>query len=282
VDDAWRLMQQRLDWVFSRRIAFVVGATRWGTAVIERALDAHPEIAARGESHVGPALISLIGQALGHYRRRLDEARAEAERAGLPFTAAQLDAAGGVHLARAAFGLLLARYAGAKPAKCLVERTAEHVSALAELERLVPGAYYIHVVRDGRDEAAALWEHGLRTEGDAFARRHPSFARFAENFARAWGEAVAGAHAFGRRHPDRFLEVKCEHMLDRPTPTLSRVCRFLGVDWRESRIEPCVEAAAGLAPETAAGPWREQFDPPALAAFRRHAGEMLKLFDYED
>jgi hypothetical protein len=275
-------MQQRLEWVFSRRIAFLFGATRWGTAAIERALDAHPEIAAKGESRVVETLLPLMGQAVGLYRRRLDEARGEAERADLPFTAASLDAADGMHLARVAFGLALARYAGDKPAKCLVERTPEHVLALPELERLVPGAFFVHVVRDGRDEAVAVWEHELRTKGDAFARRHPDFAGFAESFARAWSGAVATARAFGRARPDRFLEIKSERMLDRPTPTLSKICRFLGADWRESRVAPSVEAAAQLAPDGAAGLWRERFDERALTAFRRQAGEMLKLFDYEE
>ncbi len=70
-------------------------------------------------------------------------------------------------------------------------------------------------------------------------------------------------------------------MLDRPTPTLSRICRFLGADWRESRIAPCLEAASQIAPEGLAGLWRERFDEPGLAAFRRQAGEILKMFDYE-
>jgi hypothetical protein len=281
VDEAWRIMQQRLEWVFSRRIAFIVGATRWGTVVVERALDAHPEVAAKGEGRIAEALLPLIGQAIGHYRRRLAEAKAETERAGLPFSAAQLDATDGMHLARVAFGLALARYTEDKAAKCLVERTPEQVLALPELERLVPGAFFVHVVRDGRDEAVAAWDHNLKTKGETFAARHRTFAGFAETFARSWTNAVATARAFGREHPDRFLEVKCEHMLDRPTPTLSRLCRFLGVDWRESRLASCVEAAAQLAPEGAAGLWRERFDDAAVAAFRRHAGEMLKLFDYE-
>jgi hypothetical protein len=275
-------MQQRLDWVFSRRIAFLFGATRWGTAVIERALDAHPEIVAKGESRVVETLLPLIGQAVGFYRRRLDEARGEAERGLLPFTAVPLDATDGMHLARAAFGLALARYAGDKPAKCLVERTPEHVLALPELERLVPGAFFVHVVRDGRDEAVAAWDHELRTKGDAFVGRRPAFAGFAENFARAWTGAVSAARAFGRARPDRFLEIKCERMLDRPTPTLSKICRFLGADWRDSRVAPSVEAAAGVASDGAAGLWRERFDDAAVMAFRRQAGEMLKLFDYEE
>ena len=102
VDETWRTMQRRLDWVYSRRIAFIVGATRWGSAMIERALDAHPEIAAKGEGRIADSLSPLMGQAVGHYRRRLAEARAEAELAGLPFSAALLDATDGMHLARIA------------------------------------------------------------------------------------------------------------------------------------------------------------------------------------
>ncbi|MSP80644.1 MAG: hypothetical protein EXR02_06215 [Rhodospirillales bacterium] len=149
-----------------------------------------------------------MGQAVGHYRRRLAEARAGAEQAGLPFSAPGLDATDGMHLARTAFGLALARYAEDKAVKCLVERTPEHVLAMPELERLVPGALFVHVVRDGRDEAVAAWDHNLKTEGDAFAQRHPAFAGVAETFARSWTHAVASARAFGREHPERFLEVK--------------------------------------------------------------------------
>lgn len=282
MDESWRMMQQRLDWVFSRRIAFIVGATRWGTVMVERALDSHPEIAAKGEGRIAEALLPLIGEAIGHYCRRLAEVRAESEQVGLPFSAAGLDATDGTHLARIGFGLALARYAENKAVKCLVERTPEHVLAMPELELLIPGALFIHVVRDGRDEALTAWDHNLKTKGKDFAARHPTFAGFAETFARSWTNAVARARAFGRGHSDRFLEVKCEHMLDRPTPTLSQLCRFLGVDWRESRLSPCVEAASQLVPEGASGLWRERFDDESLAAFHRHAGEVLKLFNYED
>ena len=282
MDEAWRTMQRRLEWVFSRRIAFIIGATRWGTVVVERALDAHPEIVAKGEGRIADALLPLMGEAIGHYRRRLAEAKAESERVGLPFSAAGLDATDGTHLARVGFGLALAHYAENKAAKCLIERTPEHILAIPELELLVPGAFFIHVVRDGRDEALTAWDRELKTQGKDFAARYPTFAGFAETFARSWTDSVTRARGFGRTCPDRFLEVKCEHMLDRPTPTVSRICRFLGVDWRESRIAPCVEAAAQLVPEGASGLWRERFDDEAQAAFHRHAGEVLKLFDYED
>jgi len=282
VDETWRLMQERLAWVASRRIAFVGGATRWGTVMVERALDAHPDIACKGEGRVVDALLPLIGQAVGHYQRRVAEAAAENHAAGLPADAPGLDGGDAVHLVRVAFGLMLSHYAGTKAVQCIVERTPDHALAFDELDRLFPGARFIHVVRDGRDEAAAAWTHNVKTQGAAFSARYPSFAAFAEVFARNWADAIAAARAFGRGHSDRFLEIKCEHLLDRPTSTISRICRFLGVDWLESRLGASVEAASQLAAEGAAGPWRERFDEPAIQAFRRQAGEVLRLFEYED
>ena len=282
LDEAWRLMQERLAWVATRQVAFVAGATRWGTAMVERALDAHPEIACKGEGRIVDALLPLIGQAVGHYQRRVAEAAQDSQAAGLPANAPTLDANDATHLARVAFGLMLARYAGTKAVKCIVERTPDQVMALEDLTRLVPSARFIHVVRDGRDEAVAAWTHNLKTKGAVFAQRYPAFAPFAETFARDWAGAIAAARVFGRAHANRFLEIKCEHLIDRPTPTISKMCRFLGVDWRENRLGPCVEAAAQLAADDAAGSWRERFDDAALIAFRRQAGEALKLFDYGD
>ncbi len=282
MDEAWRIMQERLAWVASRQVAFVAGATRWGTVMVERALDAHPEIACKGEGRIVDALLPLVGQAVGHYQRRVAETAQDNAAAGLPADAPVLDANDAMHLARVAFGLLLARYAGTKAAKCLVERTPDQVMAFDELERLAPGARFIHVVRDGRDEAVAAWDHNVRTGNEAFAQRYPAFAPFAEAFARNWAEAITRARAFGRAHAERFLEIKCEHLIDRPTPTISKMCRFLGVDWRENRLGACVEAASQFAADAAVGSWRERFDDAALTAFRRQAGEALKLFDYGD
>ncbi len=275
-------MQERLAWVATRQIAFVAGATRWGTATVQRALDAHPEIACKGEGRIADALLPLVGQAVGHYQRRVAEAAGDNAAAGLPADAPTLDANDATHLARAALGLLLARYAGTKSVKCIVERTPGEITAFGDLARLVPAARFIHVVRDGRDEAAAAWDHNIKTMGPAFTQRYPAFAPFAEGFARDWAGAIAAARSFGRAHADRFLEIRCEHLIDRPTPTVSKMCRFLGVDWRENRLGACVEAAAQLAADGAAGSWRERFDAAALAAFRRQAGEALKLFDYGD
>ncbi len=282
MDETWRLMQDRLAWVASRQIAFVAGATRWGTAMVERALDAHPEVACKGEGRIVDALLPLIGQAVGHYQRRVAEAARDNRAAGLPADAPTLDGNDATHLARVALGLVLARYADNRSVKCIVERTPDQVMAFAELDRLVPGARFIHVVRDGRDEAVAAWDRNLGTKGESFSARYPAFAPFAEVFARNWAGAISQARVFGRAHADRFLEIKCEHLVDRPTPTISKLCRFLGVDWRDSRLGPCVEAAAPLAAEGAAGLWRERFDDQALTAFRRQAGEVLKLFEYGD
>lgn len=282
MNDAFRLMTDRVRWVYARPVFFVVGVTRWGTAWVQHALNAHPEIACHGESHLTDSLLPALGQAIEGYNGQMASLSADLERAGYPRGTAGFSYQEMLYFARVALGIQFARWSEGRAVKCVGERTAEHVMAMKELLELVPDAKFVHVTRDGRDEAISAWEFNRRTRGPAFAAKYPTFPPFAEVFAKNWNAGVGAARQFARRNSARVFEVRCENFMDRPTPVLSRLCRFLGVDWRDSVMTPCIEAGFAAAPlDVGLGHWRDHYPPQTLAAFRRQAGELLRLLGYD-
>ena len=150
------------------------------------------------------------------------------------------------------------------------------------LARVVPRARFVHVVRDGRDEAVSVWDYNRRVNPDGFAKQHPTFESFVDSFAKTWSDSVAKALAFGRDNPERFLEVFSEDLANEPEPVIRDLFRFLRLDEGEKEISLCLKAGAATAPPGEdAGKWRGRFEDKALAVFRRNAGELLKLLGYD-
>ena len=282
MDETFRQFQDRLEWILSRDMVFIVGATRWGTTWVQHALDAHPEIACKGEGHFSDILFPAIGEAFDTYNRRVDGLSRRLEDAGFPPSEAGYTRDEVVFLTRSAVLLTMSRWIGDKAVRVIGEKTPEQVLSIEALGNAFPNAKFIHVVRDGRDEAISAWEFNQLTNARAFADKYPTFERFAEVFAKNWTQSVGMAHGFGRQHPQRYIEVCCEHFLDRPTPTMIELARFLGVDRRDQQVLSCIEAGFVAAPlDVGFGHWRDHFNDAAILAFQRNSGELLKLLEYD-
>ena len=268
--------------VFDKEVFFITGWTKPGTAWVQRALDAHPEICCKGEGHFADGLYPLLGRSMELYNRhsRRGPSRprgAGIEEAGIGFTHGELD-----FILAQAIGLSLSRWVGDASVRCIGDKTPEHVMHLDLLARVLPRARLVHVVRDGRDEAISVWDFKRRVNADGFAKQHPTFESFVETFAKTWGDSVAKAHAFGRDNPERYLEIFCEDLSNEPEPVIRDLFRFLRLDEGEKEISLCLRAGAATMPSAETpGMWRGRFDDEALAAFRRNAGELLKLLGYD-
>ncbi len=101
----------------------------------------------------------------------------------------------------------------------LVEKTPRHVLQIPRIRRLVPGARFILMVRDGRDVAASV------------AKRHGG--DFEYGF-RRWVDDNKKLHAeLGK--PDVML-LRYEDLVVAPELQLERVCKFLGVKFRPQML----------------------------------------------
>jgi hypothetical protein len=115
-----------------------------------------------------------------------------------------------------------------------VEATPVHVLCMNEIERAVPDALFVHVIRDGRDCAISTtkqrWARTLPWD------RNKSVGVSALN----WEWMVRCGRAFGRRHPAAYLEVRFEDLVAEPRESLDRVGRFIdhSLDYDRIRRTP--------------------------------------------
>jgi len=113
----------------------------------------------------------------------------------------------------------LAVEAAATGKSVLVEKTPRHVLRIPEIRAATPGARFLLMVRDGRDVAASI---GRRMHDD-----------FQSGVARWISDNVHVVRERGR--PDTLL-IRYEDLIENPPRVIRRVCRFLGVEYRDDLL----------------------------------------------
>jgi hypothetical protein len=249
-------------------------------------LDRHPELAVPDESYFIPTLAA-------RHRGRIDASRFCDDVARIStlrdWGVRPRDVAGRLRAGATAadgIGAIFAAYAAARGKARWGDKTPMYMSRLGLLERLFPGARYVHVVRDGRDAARSFLEMpaGLVTESWA----HPHDVA---GFACQWRTEVRAARALGRRvGPGRYHELRYEELAADPEATLRAVSGFARLDF-----DPVMLAYPGtldlaakphqarLAQPPTAGvrDWRTEMAPSDIEAFEAVAGDTLEACGYE-
>jgi hypothetical protein len=141
-------------------------------------------------------------------------------------------------------------------------------------------ARFIHVVRDGRDVCVS-WcriKVGPRTMKEA---------------AISWSAHIEGKQSWGRKNPDRYLEVRYEDLLDNTRKTLLEVCSFVNLKYTDSlldfhKTEYARDIAEGSSHaqlakpinSTNQGKWRNSLSESEIHDFESIAGNALKSAGY--
>jgi len=275
---------ERLSRLMKKDIVFVVGATRWGTSWVQQCLDTHPKVVCKGEGHYTDSLFPGLAKLVDQYNQDAEKIGNRMQLAGLPGNAAGFTFDDVEHLMRTAVMLMFNRWVPEDvedEVTCIGEKTPEHVLSQELLDRLFPGMRIVHVVRDGRDEAAGAWDFNMGISRGEFPRRYPSFADFAETFARNWSRSVGAARRFGRLNRSRYYQIRAEDVVEEPSPIVRRLFRFCDVEDREDLVQAGIRRAHQIAPlDLDPGVWKNRFDPDATKRFHRQSGELLKLLDY--
>jgi hypothetical protein len=109
--------------------------------------------------------------------------------------------------------------------------TPEHLLHIPEIQKELPGAYVIHIIRDGRDVALSYakqkWAHPLPWD------KHDHLA-VAGMY---WEWMVGRGREYGRRMAADYCEVRFEDLVGHPRDTLARVGEFIGHDLDYARIQ---------------------------------------------
>jgi|HubBroStandDraft_5_1064220.scaffolds.fasta_scaffold37285_2 hypothetical protein len=277
---------------------FIVGVGRSGTTLLRLMLDAHPALAIPGETHF-----------LHHLARQGEVTRAqfmeivtksetwENFALNTQSLAAAVDALEPFSPAEAirAFYRL---YASGKGKQRWGDKTGFYLRSMDAIQRLLPEAHFIHVIRDGRDNA--LSRQGLWFgPGDDF-----------EALARLWVDGIQAARAQAGVLA-HYREVRFETLVARPKDTLERICADLDLafdpamlDYHETASERLAEYKRSFGPvdrtpsdlatfmsiheraqapldETRIGRWRSEMKPEDRARYEAIAGPLLRELGYE-
>jgi hypothetical protein len=288
----------------------VVGVGRSGTTLLRMMLDAHPQMAIPPETHFVPDLIlecerlRLSPERLVHlvvhdrHRRWGDFGISEQEYLERLRSIPTLNAADAI---RAFYGLY-AEHAG-KPR--WGDKTPDYVKRMRRINRSLPEACFIHVIRDGRDVALS---HNRRIVRRGEATRKPVPAgEMARRWRKRIGKAREDAHAL--RH---YMELRYEDLVTETEPSLRRVCEFIGLPWDPVMLdyhEGAEERLQEMARDLPAGQgrphrpgeerlrahallkeppqrdrvanWRDEMSEADVAAFEENAGPLLAELGYE-
>ncbi|MBL7956932.1 MAG: sulfotransferase [Flavobacteriales bacterium] len=182
-----------------RRFIFVIGSPRSGTSWLHRMIAAHSSVASiEGELTVFSRYVAPLVKGYESERGHLE--RNEWHQ-GLPllFTPAEFDES-----VRNLIGHVYDRLMGRRPeATHLLDKHPGYSHHLDLIERFVPRARFVHIVRDGREVAVSMIS----------AKRRLGFgAGEVEGAAREWHACTTKARAFGERIGARYLEVRYEDL----------------------------------------------------------------------
>ena len=262
---------------------FVLGVARSGTTLLRVVLDRSPGIAIPEESRFIPL---LARRHRGRVEREpfLDDLRRIPELRRWELDPADVTVEPAASTADA-IAAVFAAYAAKHGKPRWGDKTPMYMRHLPLLERLFPGAQYVHLVRDGRDAAVSFLEMPEGTFTRTWA--HPGSPA---TFACQWRTEVEAASALGARVGDRYLEIRYEELVTEPERAVRTVCDFARLPFEASMLEypGAVDVSEkphhqGLREPPTAGrrDWRRELSPADARAFETIAGDLLEELGYE-
>ena len=279
---------------------FVCGVTRSGTTLLRLMLDSHPDLAIPGETHWLPKLIKAFERGkqsaddaadliIDHKRWGDFHLDGEHLRARIheldPVTAAD---------AIRTFYLVYAEREGKTR---YGDKTPGYIKEMNRIQRVLPEARFIHIIRDGRD--VSLSHLRMNWGPETY-----------EESARLWRNRIRRAQRMSR-NVDHYMEVRFEDLVADTEGVLRKVCDFVELDFdpvmldyheraevrlsekarelpRTNRPNQSAEARMDshrLAKEPPrsdrVGAWRERMTTEEVSEYEAIAGDMLVRLGYE-
>jgi hypothetical protein len=276
--------------------------TRSGTTLLRLMLDAHPDLAIPPETHFVPQLIKTT-------RKRgvsCEEAHAVVtghrqwgdfglDSGALLERYCALDQIEPEATVRTFFEL----YAEREGRPRWGDKTPNYVKRMKQIDRTIPEARFIHMIRDGRDAALSRFKRALKEPPPM------------ETVAGRWVKKIEGARADGEQL-GHYMELQYESLVRDTETELRRVCEFIELPWDPSILRYYERAADRLAEMTRDLPaeegkpmrpadhrkqahlltskppdpsrlarWKDELDPEQNLTFERVAGELLDELGYE-
>ncbi len=283
-------------------VPFVVGVTRSGTTLLRMMLDAHPELTIPPETHFVPDLIeasraehaspeSLFEVVRGN--RRWGDFHLDEDELRRRFDAiVPLNAGDGL---RAFYEL----YAEGQGKPRWGDKTPIYINRMVLIQRALPEARFVHLIRDGRDAALSRAKRVLTEPTPMY------------KVAERWKNRILRAREQAPRL-NHYLELRYEDLVLDTENTLRRICEYIELPFSDDMLtyheragERMKEMHRDLPPEegkplrpadhrmaahalTSEPPdpsrlarWKTDMSPEDRAAFEDAAGDLLGELGYE-
>jgi hypothetical protein len=215
---------------------FVVGSGRSGTTLLYHMILSAGDFAVfRAETHA----YDVVGPRYGHLRNERLRKRLTSEwlqtrhfeMSGLRADEFERRVVGECRTTGDFLRVFMGMIAEAQGVGRWSDCTPAHVSQIPRIQREIPNALFIHIIRDGRDVAlSAARQNWLKpVPGDRISPRLLA--------ALAWRWSVARGRREGRQVPGQYLEVSFEALVREPERTLQQVSAFIDhpMDYRQIR-----------------------------------------------
>lgn len=263
---------------------FIVGAARSGSTWLHALLGAHPLVATTVELSVFHRYVARWMESW-EFEREVLAARGVPQ--GLRYVISEVEFRAFLNsFVHTCYERVYERKPGATHVLDKQPGYSPHVRLIDEM---VPGARFVHLVRDGRDVAVSM-----RNAGPAMAFGPVT----AGSAARLWAKAVCDARV-ARCFGDRYIEIKYEDLLSDTRSVLAKVFDVCGVPASNSDIETIVEShsfermrdrRATADPQVVAhelhyqhggsGRWRQELSLRERFEVHRAAGDVLVELGY--
>jgi len=276
---------------------FIVGCPRSGTSMLERMVNAHPQVAIIHETHwiarffrkrTGLTQDGIVTRKLV---RRLSEYHRfrylKVDRQALLSLVANSEP-----MTYAAFVSRIFDLYGEREGKPLVgdKTTGDYIRNIPLLHTLWPEARFVHLIRDGRDVCLSMlsWPKAQRAAGRWDIWNEDPVA----TTALWWTWHVRSGIEAGRSIEGRcYHEIRFESLVERPHEQAAALCVFLDVPFEQAMLtyhegrtkeEPGLSAnQAWLPPTPGLRNWRTQMDRRNVEMFEALAGDLLSTLGYE-
>jgi hypothetical protein len=279
---------------------FIVGMTRSGTTLLRLMLDSHSQLAIPPETHFIPDLIKAFNQQRDTPEEVLEVFTSNRRWSDFGISEKRLlkELEGIAPLDKPAFAVraFYDVYAKSQRKPRWGDKTPGYATRLRRIQRVIPEARFVHMIRDGRDVALSLEKRDAGLTLEQAARR--------------WRHRINRTRRVAE-HVPHYMEVRYEDLITDTEPTLRRVVEFVELEWepkmldyheraedRLGEIDRALESEAGkrgLSAESRVeahaltsepprpdhiGLWRDQMGAEDLAIFEEHAGELLVDLGY--
>jgi hypothetical protein len=274
---------------------FIVGCPRSGTTLLQRIVDAHPQIAVTPETHWIPSYLPKLiekapeGEVTKRFVRRLLRYHRFAQ-LGVGRKPLKKLLKADRPLSYARFVSAVFDLYGKAQGKALVgDKTPGYARQIPVLHSLWPEARFVHLVRDGRD--VCLSARSWKKPGKLFLRCAGWGDDPAMTAALWWEWHVRLAREDGRPlGPGLYREMRYEALVAHPREEVAALCTFLGVPFDEAmlryyegrtRPEPGLDANDAWLPITPGlRDWRSQMPAEEIERFEAAAGDLLDQLSY--